>query len=227
MSIELGGSKSQKEISDSAGIRKSRKKIDLHLSTESLGPKGIIEELPFSLAVHEQNIFPPVIEKRITQNTQVDVVIDPSDENIYCIHTNGRIGCDASLLWTTEPNGIEHVTITHFDPEHIEDHLQVIQKRGNSHPEGKRHGVLLTRGDEIDPWRQKVTEALQNYVGGDIDVIAMPHLGLDEAKELADPLNKLKYQLSFVRGYGGDMDDHKVQVEGSNYKKKHLFRRSE
>src|SRR3989344_2012915 len=156
------------------------------------------KELPFKLEpmkidAREQSKFPPVVEKGVPQNQHVDTVIPSSDGQVYAIHTNGRIGCDASLLWTTEPNGTEHITMTHYDPNHVDDHLQIITERGKVHPQGQRRGVLLTRCDVNDTWRQQVTEALSEFVGGEIDVIPMPHLGLDEAKELADPLKKLKY----------------------------------
>jgi hypothetical protein len=109
--------------------------------------------------------------------------------------------------------------MTHYDPEHVQDHLRLIDERKKTHPSGQRRGVLLTRGDVDDTWRKQVTEALSEFVGGEVDVIPMPHLGLDEAKELADPLKKLKYQLSFVRGYGGKMSVHKIGVQGSDYDK--------
>ena len=166
------------------------------------------------------------IYKVVEQNKSVDVIIRPDDKRTYTLITQNRIGCDACLLWNGEPQGIEDVTMTHFDPDNVQNHLRIIKERKDAHPKGVRRGVLLTRGTANDKWRLLIEGALKDYVGGKIDIIALSNLGLDEALEQIDPLSITKhtnYQLSFTRGYGGKLNVHKIQVEGSGYEKTFEF----
>ncbi len=169
--------------------------------------------------------FPPVVDKGVGQNEFEEIIIPASDGSVYLLHTEGRIGCDASLLLTIEPDGTEHAVVTHYDPQHFEDHLRVIRDKKESHPKGKRFAFLVTFGRQGDDWRRQIVDALSEYQGRKPDLVALPDLGVEQAKELRETRNKLKYQLAFTRGYGGKMEKHRVRVPGTNYEK--VFTREE
>jgi hypothetical protein len=130
------------------------------------------------------------------------------------------MGCDACLLITIEPDGTEHVVVTHYDPEHVSDHLELIREKKNLHPNGKKLAFLLTFGRKDDNWRRQMESALTEYQGSAPEVVSLPDLGIEQARELMKPQNKLKYQLAFTRGFGGDMKAHRLSVPGTDYDRK-------
>ena len=136
------------------------------------------------------------------------------------IHTVNRIGCDAVLMVTVEANGTEHVCVTHYDPEHVDQHAELIREKSNSHPIGQRYGVLLTRGEGSGDWTKKLKTELADYLGKTPDTVSMPNLGLEHAAEITRRENELNYQLIFTRGFGGNMKNHRICIPGGNYDKK-------
>ncbi|GAB4286826.1 MAG: hypothetical protein Kow0081_4750 [Candidatus Dojkabacteria bacterium] len=166
----------------------------------------------------EKRGFPKVIETTVAQNEFKEQVIYTSDDKAYLLHTVGRIGCDACLLLTIESDGTEHVVVTHFDPIHDEEHVKLIREKTYSHPKGQRKAVLVTRGADNDEWRHKLCDALRGYLGDEEpDVVSLPHLDVEHARELAEPFGYLNYQLCYTRGYGGDRKKHRVNVpKGGN-----------
>ena len=163
--------------------------------------------------------FPQVEEVKVPRNENGEVVILPTDNRVFLIRTRGRTGCDASLLLTIESNGTEHVVVTHYDPEHIEEHLGVIREKSKLHPKGKKVSFLVTFGTEQHEWRQRLEEELTEYQGSKPDIVSLPELGEEQARELLEPGNKLKYQLNFTRGYGGNLNNHRISVPGTDYDK--------
>lgn len=163
--------------------------------------------------------FPQVEEVEVPQNENREIVIPQTDKKVHLIHTVARIGCDACLLLTIEPDGTEHAVVTHYDPQHIEDHLKILEEKTESHPSGKRLSFLVTFGREEDKWSQRLIEALSNYQGEIPDVIRLPDIGLKEAAELAKPEKKLDYQLNYTKGYGGDLNKHRLRVPRTGYDK--------
>jgi len=169
----------------------------------------------------EANQFPEVVDTGVRQNEHEEKIIGSHDKKVYLVHTEDRIGCDAALLLTIQDDGTEHVVVTHYDPLHVQDHVRLITEKTSSHPQGKRFAFLVTRGDEGDEWREKVTQALHGYLNGaEPDIVALPNLNENDAKELAKPENRLNYQLCFTKGYGGDMKQHRVRVPQTDYDKR-------
>jgi len=175
----------------------------------------------FQSGAQETRPFPEVVEKEVRQNLFQEEVIEPGDGRVHLLHTKDRIGCDSSLLLTIEGNGREHVVLTHYDPQHVNEHIRLLKERIFAHPDGKRFAVLLTRSDVGDKWREEITSVLQEYLNGsDPDIVALPNLGVEEAKEIANPAKMLNYQLCFTRGFGGEMQQHRVSVPKGNYDKR-------
>lgn len=139
----------------------------------------------------QESSFPPVTEKSAFQNQFVEADILPTDKNVYILNTQKRIGCDAALLLDVEQNGTVHSVVTHFDPEHVSDHLKVVQTKAQQHPKGKRYAVLVTRGEEGEPWRQKLESALTNYAGTEVETVELSQLGVEHLPEIANPETRL------------------------------------
>jgi len=176
-------------------------------------------DLGVSSGLHEKKPFPELITKNVSQNKHVDEQISPFDNHVHMIHTVSRIGCDAVLMVTVEDNGTEHVCVTHYDPEHVEEHTQLIREKSELHPIGQRYGVLLTRGERGSAWSEKLKTELALYLGKTPDMVSMPNLGLEHAAEIARRENELNYQLVYVRGFGGNMKNHRINIPGSSYDK--------
>lgn len=182
---------------------------------DNLDARGIFKPIFMEI----KSNFPQVAEVEVNQNESKEIVILPTDKRVHLIHTVARIGCDACLVLTIEPNGILHVVVTHYDPEHIEQHLKLLKEKTELHPGGKRLSFLITFGSKGDKWNQELIELLTNYQGSNPDIVRLPEIGLKEAEEMGKPENKLKYQLNFTRGYGGDLKKHRLSVPGTDYDK--------
>ncbi len=161
--------------------------------------------------------FPKVVVHAVSQNTYTDKIIRPSNKDVHLFHTHLRAGCDAVLLLTIKNDGTEHVTLTHFDPKSLDEHLQVITRTSISHPQGKKLAILLTRGYDQVSW---LKNALRTFLKGKYpDVISLSHLDSEHVDELSSVSFNLNYQLCFTIGYQGDLQKHKISVPGGNYEK--------
>lgn len=168
---------------------------------------------------YKETSFPPIIEQSALQNQFVEADILASDKNVYLLNTQRRLGCDAVLLLTVEKNGTVHSIVTHYDPEHVIDHLKVIATKTVEHPLGKRYAVLVTRGGHADKWRLQIEGALEKYTGGKVDTVDLSNLNETHIPEIANPATRLNYQLSFIRGYGGDPNKLRVYVPATTFDK--------
>ena len=191
--------------------------MDGGLKDISIGGGGLDKSFQ-PLQVKDQGKFPEVVEKSVPPpNQSADVVVPFSDEKVHIVFSERRLGCDAALLLTIEPDGTEHITVTHYDPEHVEEHQQLIMKKKKEHPKGKRKTVLVTRGDDRAQWRKKLEASLKQYSGNNPDVISLPDLDESHLPEIASPDTRLNYQLVFVKGFGGDKRKNRVSVPATDY----------
>lgn len=176
--------------------------------------------MSFFFYEREHPSLPEIVVKEVPMNDFVEVAIPNSDLRTYLIHTVGRIGCDAALLHATAPDKTEHVVVTHYDRDNFGTHLGLIIQKLYEHPKDQRFANLTTAFGENDSGRRLLEQFLTRYAHGYPDVVPLTDLNQDHARELAEATNLFKYQLSFVRGLGGDPDIHEVKVEGSDYRRR-------
>lgn len=84
----------------------------MEFNDHTLRPKfyGIEEQQP-SIAIPED-----IKLHNVSMNHANRINISASDNNTYYLGTVGRSGCDAVLVWRTDPKGNDEILLTHYPP---------------------------------------------------------------------------------------------------------------
>jgi len=150
-------------------------------------------------------------EFKVGQNEFKYLDIQPRDNSTYVFRTIARIGCDAILVLRTDQSGGNHVLLTHYDPGHKEDHMNVI-KQYFPEGDGELFSLLVMTGSDSQR-NSDIISYLAEKAKVPTEVVVT-----ESAQFTADTIAKLMrndplaHQIIFTKGYNGDPSCRRVTV---------------
>ena len=179
------------------------------------------QELAIVASAPQEALGEGVHKYEVGQNAYQLLDIPSTDRDTHVVQTVARIGCDAVLAWRMDPTGVDHLLMTHYDPGHINDHIQVLR---DNFPqgEGEIRAILLMAGKTTADRNKGITDYLEQATGKSPDVvIAGDDVTSSEAIKRFMTEDPIAYQLIFTRGYNGKPQVRRIivpleQRRGSN-----------
>ena len=145
----------------------------------------------------------------VAMNTYKKLDIPNNDRKTYVVKTVGVNGCDAILVWKTDPETGDEILLTHYPPTDVELHRRVLREfspRGN----GMIKVVYLTMGKNESEWVAKLSGDIEQILGVKPEVVSLAGLPTESLKLMQH--DSTLYQLCATKGYNGNPNTRRVII---------------
>lgn len=145
----------------------------------------------------------------VTMNTYKRVDILKDDPNTYVVKTVGVNGCDAILVWKSNPDSGDEILLTHYPPSEVEQHRKVLRDF-SPQGDGVAKVAYLTMGRENDDWVMKLKDEIEKVLKVKPEVVSLAGLPSDSIRAMQH--DSTLYQLCATKGYNGNLNARRIII---------------